>query len=80
MLVNVPARDPNRDRHTRTEAYRELVPDRLASYGYDLHPHNRARDPHGLYFAGGTIHPGGGLPMVMLSGKLAAQMVLEDLS
>ncbi|MCA9907072.1 MAG: phytoene desaturase, partial [Anaerolineae bacterium] len=42
-------------------------------------PHNRASDVRGLYFAGGTAHPGGGVPMVTLSGKVAAGMVLEDL-
>ncbi len=41
-------------------------------------PNNRATDVRGLYFAGGTTHPGGGVPMVMLSGKVAAGMVLED--
>ena len=41
-------------------------------------PHNRAPDVRGLYFAGGTTHPGGGVPMVTLSGKVAARMVLED--
>lgn len=41
-------------------------------------PHNRARDVRGLYFAGGTTHPGGGVPMVTLSGKVAATMALED--
>ena len=41
-------------------------------------PHNRSADVRGLYFAGGTTHPGGGVPMVMLSGKVAAAMVLED--
>ena len=36
------------------------------------------RDPQvrGLYFAGGTTHPGGGVPMVTLSGRLAAQTIL----
>jgi phytoene dehydrogenase-like protein len=33
----------------------------------------------GLYFAGGTTHPGGGVPMVTLSGKVAARYVMEDL-
>lgn len=42
-------------------------------------PHNRSADVRGLYFAGGTTHPGGGVPMVTLSGKVAAQMLLEDL-
>jgi phytoene desaturase len=41
-------------------------------------PNNRAPDVKGLYFAGGTTHPGGGVPMVALSGKVAAQMVTED--
>lgn len=34
----------------------------------------------GLYFAGGSVHPGAGLPMAALSGRLAAQAVLEDLT
>lgn len=41
-------------------------------------PHNRCPDVRGLYFAGGTTHPGGGVPMVALSGKVAAELVLED--
>ncbi|MEZ4673327.1 MAG: phytoene desaturase family protein [Caldilineaceae bacterium] len=42
-------------------------------------PHNRCPDIRGLYFAGGTTHPGGGVPMVTLSGKVAAELVLADL-
>ncbi len=41
-------------------------------------PHNRAPDVRGLYFCGGTAHPGGGVPMVTLSGRAAARMVLAD--
>lgn len=41
-------------------------------------PHNRAKDVHGLYFAGGSTHPGGGVPMVILSGKVAAEMALAE--
>lgn len=41
-------------------------------------PHNRCATVHGLYFAGGTTHPGGGVPMVTLSGKVAAELVLTD--
>ncbi len=48
---------------------------RLAAF---RRPHNRSRQVDGLYFAGGTTHPGGGVPMVTLSGKVAAQMILED--
>jgi phytoene desaturase len=41
-------------------------------------PHNRCPDVPGLYFAGGTTHPGGGVPMVTLSGKVAADLILAD--
>jgi len=43
-------------------------------------PHNRAADVNGLYFAGGTAHPGGGVPMVTLSGRAAARILLRDLA
>ncbi|HEY0426781.1 MAG TPA: phytoene desaturase family protein [Pyrinomonadaceae bacterium] len=36
---------------------------------------NRAKDVENLYFAGGATHPGGGIPLVLLSGKFAAEMV-----
>ncbi len=41
-------------------------------------PANRAADLPGLYFAGGTAHPGGGVPMVALSGAAAARAILRD--
>lgn len=34
----------------------------------------------GLYFAGGSAHPGPGVPMATLSGRLAAERLLADLS
>jgi phytoene desaturase len=43
-----------------------------------LRPQNRSRTVRGLYLASGSAHPGGGLPLVMLSGKLAADAALED--
>ncbi len=43
-----------------------------------LRPHNRSKYIRGLYFAGGTTHPGGGVPMVMLSGKVATDMIKTD--
>jgi phytoene desaturase len=60
----------------RGALYGQSSNDRLSAL---RRPHNRARDIRGLYFAGGTTHPGGGVPMVALSGKVAAGMVLEDL-
>ena len=40
-------------------------------------PQNRSAIP-GLYFTGGSVHPGGGLPLVMLSGKITAELVTRD--
>ena len=39
----------------------------------------RAHPAPGLVYAGGGTHPGGGVPMVMLSGKFAAEQVRIDL-
>lgn len=33
---------------------------------------------NGLYLAGGSVHPGAGVPMVAMSGQLAAQQLLSD--
>jgi phytoene desaturase len=38
-------------------------------------PANRNRDLKGLYFCGGSSHPGGGVPLVILSGKITAELV-----
>jgi phytoene desaturase len=43
-----------------------------------LRPRNRVRRPRGLYLCGGAAHPGGGVPLVILSGRHAAKCVLED--
>jgi phytoene desaturase len=37
------------------------------------HP-NRSRRIKGLYFAGGSAHPGGGMPLAILSGTIAAEL------
>ncbi|GCE27141.1 phytoene desaturase [Dictyobacter alpinus] len=41
-------------------------------------PTNRALEIQGLYFVGGSTHPGGGVPLVMLSGKIVAGLIAED--
>lgn len=38
----------------------------------------KKRNLQGLYACGGTVHPGGGTPMVVLSGTMAAHAVLRD--
>ncbi len=32
-----------------------------------------------LYFVGGSTHPGGGVPLVMLSGKIVAELVMQNI-
>jgi phytoene desaturase len=59
----------------RGALYGQSSNDRMAAF---RRPHNRSAAVKGLYFAGGTAHPGGGVPMVTLSGKVAARMVLAD--
>ena len=54
-----------------------------AIYGLSSHgrwsgafkPSNKRRDPDGLFLAGGAAHPGPGVPMVLMSGWIAADAV-----
>lgn len=32
-----------------------------------------------LYFCGGTVHPGGGIPLCLMSAKITAQLINEDI-
>jgi diapolycopene oxygenase len=53
----------------------------LASHGKFLgafKPANRSPDIEGLYLAGGSAHPGPGMPMVLMSGWIAADCVDQD--
>lgn len=43
-----------------------------------LRPPNASRDIQNLYFVGGSTHPGGGSPMVVLSGLNVAQKIIEQ--
>jgi phytoene desaturase len=57
-----------------------------AIYGISSHgrfmgafkPANRSREVAGLYLAGGAAHPGPGMPMVMMSGWIAADALDAD--
>jgi phytoene desaturase len=39
---------------------------------------NRSKRYKGLFFAGGGAHPGGGMPLAVLSGKIAADLVVRQ--
>ncbi|MDQ6765911.1 MAG: phytoene desaturase, partial [Verrucomicrobiota bacterium] len=53
----------------------------LASHGLwsgAFKPNNRSPDIRGLYLAGGAAHPGPGMPMVLMSGWIAADALDAD--
>lgn len=55
----------------------------LASHGKftgAFKPGNRRKDLHGLYLAGGAAHPGPGMPMVLMSGWIAADSLDQDVT
>ncbi len=43
------------------------------------HPNRSKRYP-GLYLCGGSVHPGGGMALAVLSGRIAAELVAGDLA
>jgi phytoene desaturase len=68
------------DLETRTGAWRGSLYGASSNQALAALRRPNPRDPliRGLYFAGGTTHPGGGVPMVTLSGGVAARMLLAD--
>jgi phytoene dehydrogenase-like protein len=72
-----------RARRTPTDLERETAAIGGAIYGAAPHgrlgtlkrPPNEVRGVSGLYRVGGTTHPGGGLPLVMLSAKIVADAI-----
>lgn len=41
-------------------------------------PHNKSSTCKGLYFAGSSVHPGAGVPIVLTSAKIAADDILSN--
>ena len=53
----------------------------LASHGRfkgGFKPRNRSRIYENLYLAGGSVNPGPGVPMVLMSGVTAANAICDD--
>jgi phytoene desaturase len=71
---------------TPLDLARRYHADRGAIYGTSsnsrfsafLRPPNRSRRYKGLYFVGGSSHPGGGVPLVTLSAKIVSDLIAED--
>jgi phytoene desaturase len=47
--------------------------------GY-FRPHNRHEKYKNLYFAGGSTHPGNGIPLVLLSARLTSERISKEFS
>lgn len=43
-------------------------------------PGNQSRDVKGLWYVGGTTHPGGGTPVVSLSGRLVGEYIASHIA
>jgi phytoene dehydrogenase-like protein len=39
---------------------------------------NHSKKLAGLYFCGGSVHPGGGVPLCLFSARLAAERIIQD--
>ena len=50
----------------------------LTQLGY-FRPRNKHPRYHNLYFTGASTHPGTGIPTAMVSGRLSAQRIMDDL-
>ncbi len=42
-----------------------------------LRQKNRSKEYKGLFFCGGSAHPGGGIPLVLLSGKIVSEEIMR---
>ncbi len=51
----------------------------LTQLGY-FRPSNRHSRYHNLYFVGASTHPGTGMPTAMVSGRLAAERIMDELN
>ena len=47
--------------------------------GGSFRPLNYRKDVPGLYFVGGGVQPGAGMPMVVQSGKITAERIARDM-
>jgi phytoene desaturase len=67
-----------RKRYNLTKGATHGLCHNLTQLGY-LRPHNRHASYHNLYFVGASTHPGTGVPTALVSARLAAERVADDL-
>ena len=51
----------------------------LMQMGY-FRPHNQHSVYRNLFFAGGSTHPGNGVPLALISGRLAQEKIRQNFS
>ncbi len=87
LIDRLGVRDRIAERASRTPADLERETGAAAGAIYGAAPHgrlgalkrpgNRVRGVRGLWLAGGTVHPGGGLPLVALGGRTVAREAMS---
>jgi phytoene desaturase len=65
------------ERHNLVKGSTHGLSHKLTQMAY-FRPSNRHRRFRNLYFVGASTHPGTGVPMAMVSGRLAAQRILAE--
>jgi len=69
------------DIQNKTGSYRGSIygissNDKFAAF---MRQSNKSKTVKNLYFCGGSAHPGGGIPLVILSGKIVYDIILKEL-
>ena len=85
-LTDLPSRIVTQRTFTPTDFAARDLAHHGALYGWASHsirtsllrPPLRAPGTRNVYFTGGTTHPGGGIPLVLLSGKMVAEMIQRE--
>ena len=76
LIVSESILDP-RSIESRTSSYQGSIYGTSSNsrYAAFLRHANRSSKIKNLYFCGGSVHPGGGIPLCLLSAKIVSEMV-----
>ena len=67
-----------KNRYNLTRGSAHGLSHKLTQMAY-FRPHNRHSRYHNLYFVGASTHPGTGVPTVLVSARLTAQRILDEM-
>ena len=76
LIISEAALDP-RSVESRTSSYQGSIYGASSNsrYAAFLRHANRSSKIKNLYFSGGSVHPGGGIPLCLLSAKIVSEMI-----